>query len=93
MSKNIEYLQKGLKTKAEAATAEFLTGLKCISVEEQGAPTEEEIDRVIKHLESLGEKKEETNSSVIAQVFPEFYKGKRTLRWSNTVGPTFVNSF
>ncbi len=76
MSKNIEYLQKGLKTKAEAATAEFLTGLKCISVEEQGAPTEEEIDRVIKHLESLGEKKEETNSSVIAQVFPEFYKGK-----------------
>lgn len=74
LSLNVEYLQKGLKTKADAAAAEYLTGLKCTSKEEQGPPTEEEINRVIKHLES--KTKEKDNPSVIAQAFPEYYKKK-----------------
>ena len=74
-TRNIEYLQKGLETKAQAAAAEHITGLKCTALEEQGPPTEEEINRVIKHLESKAEKKD-NHPSVIAQAFPEYYKKK-----------------
>lgn len=72
LSKNVDLLQNKLATKSEAAIAEKITGLKCTSLEEQAPPTEEEINKVIKHLIENPKGEKELPSVVAAKVIDQY---------------------